>query len=154
MRSDDAFEVRLLKRPHKFFVYWIGRPDYHIMNWRGCNFHWVKAESQPRDGFDTPWDAYLWADKRIMLQREDVMREIGPKSGSHLGDSIDRYVSDIVYNPDGSRQFSVHCPLYCDEHQHAYVDPPAEWWHEYDEWVREKKTLRESRTERKSMVMS
>lgn len=140
MIPDDIFNIRLLKRPHKFFVYWIGRPDYHIMDWAGCNFHWVKAEGQPKGGFDNPWDAWMWADKRQVLQKQEVHDEIEGKSGTHLSENKDYFESSLHYYPDGKRQyFNVDCPLYCDEHdEHIIVNPPDEWWQEYDKWIEQR----------------
>lgn len=139
MISDDVFNIRLLKKPHKFFVYWIGRPDYHIMDWLGCNFHWVRAGEQPKGGFDNPWDAWMWADKRIVLQKQEVYDELALKSGTHLNEYKDYFESNLHYYPDGKRQyFSVHCPLYCDKHDQVFVDPPDEWWQEYDKWIKQR----------------
>jgi hypothetical protein len=147
MRFDNMFEIRLLKRPHKFFVYWIGRPDYHIMDWLGCNFHWVKAEGQPKGGFDTPWDAWMWADKRNVLQRQEVMQEISPKSGTHLSDFKDYFTSELQAYPfgDEQRRFRVNCPLYCDEHNSAFMYPPDEWWDEFDAWMKKKQGMRKKK---------
>lgn len=144
MISDDMFNIRLLKKPHKFFVYWIGRPDEHIMDYLGSNFHWVKAEGQPKGGFDNPWEAWMWADKRIVLQKQEVWDEMGPKSGTHLSDYKEYFTSSIHRRDDGLPQFSIKCPLDCDKHPKLmldYVNPPDEWCKEYDKWVAERQQI-------------
>ena len=140
MIPDNMFEIRLLKRPHKFFVYWIGRPDSHIMDWAGCNFHWVKAEGQPKGGFDNPWDAWLWADKRIVLQKQEVQDELAGKSGTHKSDYKEYFITSLSFRW-GYAEFRVKCPLFCDEHDQEYFDPPEEWVKDYKKWLDERRLI-------------
>lgn len=120
--------IRLLKRPHKFFVYWVGQPDYHIMDWAGCNFHFIRAPGQPKGGFDTPWEAYYWAESKT---KEEIQAEAWGASGSFLKDEISKQSWDIGWSGGAeSISFRGRCQLDdCKEEGHSWgqMVPPKEW---------------------------
>ena len=146
-------EIRLLKRPHKFFVYWFGQPNEHIMDWTGCNYHRVKAEGQPKDGFDTPWDAWLWAETRVAFTEQAIRDEIYDKNGSFISDNAPADADDtcdICWAPDAKEpQFSIHCTLYCDAHDRVYYDPPKEWLQKYHDFVKSREEYQRRDTAKK-----
>lgn len=132
MRSDyGTFHIRLLKRPHKFFIYFQGQPEEHVMDWSGCNFRVVRAEGQPKGGFETPWDAWLWAEERPL---KEIQEEVEGKAGTHLSENKEYYEWQIHYPNGHTPVFEGKCPLdECSIHTdlvtHRY--PPDEWLEKY-----------------------
>ena len=44
----------IARRPSgRFKVYWTGRAEGHIMDWRGCNYRHLTVAGQPQGGFAT-----------------------------------------------------------------------------------------------------
>jgi len=108
------------------------------MDWTGCNFHWVKAENQPKGGFDTPWDAWLWADRITHFNPTKVYDEIDSKSGSFLQDKK-RYDAELYFEKGSNTpRFRIKCPLNCKVHEEQYVDSPSEWLKLYEEHMQKR----------------
>lgn len=75
-----SFDIKVDKRAKKpiYVVYWVGSHDYHIMDWRGCNYRRIKASGQPR--FEDLWSAVAWAQSN----RPDSHDGVGEHIGEHV----------------------------------------------------------------------
>ena len=63
----------------KFKVYIWGQPDYHIMDWSGCNYRYLAVGGQPARGFDTFAQALTAAKK--LFHTEARAREYAGNRG-------------------------------------------------------------------------
>ncbi len=60
MKSVNSVETG--KTPSgRFKVYVWGQPNYHIMDWRGCNYRYKAVPGQPHRGWETRKEAEEWA---------------------------------------------------------------------------------------------
>ena len=87
----DLFEVDIVadlrcKTP-RFYVYFVGKEDYHIMDWAGCNFRRIKAPNQPVKGFISIKEAVFWG-RSYPIWKEKYPQVDG--IGLHLGDRNER----------------------------------------------------------------
>lgn len=73
------------KTPH-YVVFFVGRDDMHIMDWRGCNFKRCKAPNQPV--FTSIVKAIEWAEKN-KVRHVDV-------GGSHVADHDNVWKAKLV----------------------------------------------------------
>jgi len=79
------------KRP-RYVVYLIGKWDYHLMDWAGCNFRRIKAPNQPK--FIKITDAINWAEK--LFKEQDKKEEEWKRK--HPGQGY------MTFNVDGEGQ--------------------------------------------------
>jgi hypothetical protein len=49
-----------------------GVPAYHMMDWNGCNFHYVTLPDQPFRGFKTPQECLEWLFEKYPTQKQAV----------------------------------------------------------------------------------
>lgn len=95
-----SFDVKVDRRAKspKFTVYAVGKPDCHLMDWRGCNFRRIKMPGQPR--FSSLIDAVSWAERWMRTNHD---RSIGG-TGSHISDYEDSdalgFVNSNYYRPE------------------------------------------------------
>jgi hypothetical protein len=47
-----------------------GKPDNHIMDWRGCNYHYASVKGQPHFGFKTREAAEAWLRAKFPKDRD------------------------------------------------------------------------------------
>lgn len=92
----DIFSFKILadtryKKP-SYRIFWVGTADYHIMNWRGCNFHMI--EDEDKKVFHNIKEAVEYAKKKYQYK----MRMSGV--GQHLADS-DNYIEARTVYEDG-----------------------------------------------------
>jgi len=76
------------KKP-SYRVFWVGTADYHIMDWRGCNFHII--EDEDKKVFHSIKEAVEYAKKKYQYK----MRM--PGNGQHLADNDNYIEARTVY---------------------------------------------------------
>lgn len=63
----------------KYKVYVWGQPDWHLMDWRGCNYRYKCVEGQPHYGFETAEGAEQFARKKFKTNND--VKEYGNGCG-------------------------------------------------------------------------
>ena len=74
-------------RNNRFYAYLVGKPSYHIMDWRGPNYHIARIKEQPKSGFATIREAKQFGKDfvRVMDERRD---RTYPTLGQFLTDGL------------------------------------------------------------------
>jgi hypothetical protein len=69
----DYLSVFTDKTGTKYRVYIVGRPEYHIMDWRGCNFKRLALPRELRKTFTNETDAKTYL-KEMETREEEMIR--------------------------------------------------------------------------------
>ena len=74
----------------RYVVYVMGQADYHMMDWRGCNFQRCKVPNQPK--FNTLKEATEWA----VAHFEEFRHQVDGINGSHVSDTDDKFDERVL----------------------------------------------------------
>lgn len=97
--------VGVTPKTKRWKAYVWGQPDYHIMDWRGCNYRVYAIHDQPRRGFDSADEAVAWYHQRFPT-RDDLERYVrGRGDGCYMPDAFfkERQCVD-VHLPSGEKK--------------------------------------------------
>jgi len=124
----DIFSYEILadtrSKTPKYVVYVVGKWDYHMMDWLGCNYRRIKAPNQPI--FRLIADAVAWADR--WMKEYDKHKVFAPGEGGHVAAMDNIIEARLVYESG--------------EYKHPWAvddvkELSAEQWNELRENVKE-----------------
>lgn len=133
---DVVADIRY-KTPH-YTIYLVGQWDYHLMNWRGCNYRRIKAPNQPK--FTKIMDAVSWVEALFdeHKKKREEWKKKHPKSYGYLGFSVEGEGQHVA---DSDNIWEA--KLVCDDGtlthkwRHETLELDQEQWKELREDVRE-----------------
>ena len=86
---------RRCKTP-RYVVYLTGQHDYHMMDWRGCNFRRAKIPNQP--AFTSLKEARAWIEENF----ESLRNSVDGIGGMHMPENNDTFGDRVIIERRGN----------------------------------------------------